>query len=118
MQNVNKRRHSTSGRKIKYCRKLLFMFLLKLDFKAGHRGAYRQAATLQTSHRRSHLDSNTRRPGGRTSTAFNRHLISPQIPIETIEEHDPVEQSESRVRSRRSNLSFQRSRRSMCPSPG
>ena len=51
MQNVNKRRQGTCGRKSKYCGTLLFMFLLNLDFKAGHRGAYLQAATLRTSHR-------------------------------------------------------------------
>jgi hypothetical protein len=120
MQNVNKRRHGRSGRRGKYCRKLLFMFLLNLDFKAGHRGAYRQTATLQTSHRRSHLDSNTRKRGGRSSTdtsSLLRGFREMQIPIETTEQHDPIEQSASRVRRRRSNSSFQRSRRSMCPSP-
>jgi hypothetical protein len=121
MQNVNKRRHGTSGRKSKYCRKLLFMFLLNLDFKAGHRKPYRQTATLQTSHRRSHLDSNARKRGGRTPTdtsSLLRVFRGVQIPIETIEQHDPIEQSESRVRRRCSNSYFQRSRRSMCPSPG
>lgn len=121
MQNVNKRRHGTSGRKSKYCRKPLFMFLLNLDFKAGDRGTYRPTATLQTSHRRSHLDSNARKRGGRTPTntsSLLRGFRGMQIPIETTEQHDPIEQSESRVRCRCSNSSFQRSRRSMCPSPG